>query len=46
MQVTTKSAGGWYDLVFTVAGDRTFECGLAGRLEACQHLTSDPQLGR
>jgi phospholipase C len=46
MQVPTQSVGGWYDLVVTVAADRAFECGPAGRLESGQHLTSDPQLGR
>ena len=46
VQVPTQSVGGWYDLVVTVAGDRTYERGLAGRLECGQHLTSDPQLGR
>jgi phospholipase C len=36
---------GWYDLIVTVAGDRSFQYRLAGHVETGSDSTSDPALG-
>jgi hypothetical protein len=46
ISVDTGHAGGWYDIALTTPSDPAFAHQLAGRLEASDRLTSDPQLGR
>jgi phospholipase C len=43
--VHTSHSGGWYDLALSTPSDPSFSYQLAGRLENCAQLTSDPLLG-